>query len=66
MDKHVIIFLIKLFGTFAVLSLIIFLGKQLKSLEVFQEDVSYAPITIDTINFPSRHFIAASASSNIQ
>ncbi|WP_145956197.1 hypothetical protein [Nitrosomonas ureae] len=37
MDKNVKIFLIKLFGTFAVLILIIILGKELKSSKALNE-----------------------------
>ena len=44
MDKNVIIFIIKLFGTFAVLSIIIILGKHLKSVHALNEKVSYNPM----------------------
>ncbi len=37
MDKNVKIFLIKLFGTFAILILIIILGKELKSSKALSE-----------------------------
>ena len=44
MDKNVKIFLIKLFGTFAILILIIILGKELKSSMALNELSYYAPM----------------------
>ena len=49
MDKNVIIFLIKLFGTFIVLSLIIIIGKQLKSSEALNETISYDPMYEESV-----------------
>ena len=49
MDKNIIIFLIKLFGTFIVLSLIIIIGKQLKSSEALKEPISYGPMYLESV-----------------
>ena len=48
MDKNVKIFLVKLFGTFAVLTLIIILGKELKSSLVLNELSYYAPMYLES------------------
>ncbi|SFE40595.1 hypothetical protein [Nitrosomonas sp. Nm166] len=41
MDKNIIVFLIKLFGTFAFLIFVIILGKELKSSKALNENISY-------------------------
>ena len=49
MDKNVKIFLIKLFGTFAVLILIIILGKELKSSKGLNELSYYDPMYLQSL-----------------
>ncbi len=49
MKKDIKMFIIKLIGTFLVLSLIIMLGKRLKSSELLNEAVSFELRHIETI-----------------
>lgn len=49
MDKNVIVFLIKLLGTFAILSLIIIVGRQLKSSTSLNENISYDPLYLESV-----------------
>ena len=49
MDKNIIIFLIKLFGTFAFLIFVIVLGKELKSHKGLNEDISHNSLYLEII-----------------